>query len=173
MTITSPLTPAPTTEAAQDAYAIRAAAHSADPGVLRGLQRFQTYVTDLDVTVVMFAIERGARFKNNRVGGWVAPAGLTRLSPARLSNTIREMIRTGLVRHYRDRNGDHLIPALVHLRATTEAEYHGHMINVQHSACLFVGEDLGPMRSRLVDRLDLVDCLACEQVVSSGTVRGL
>lgn len=175
MTTTSPLTPAPIDEQAQDAYAIRASAHSAVPGVLRPSQRFVAYVTDLDVARVMLALERGARLRYSRVGTWVAPAGLAmvNMSPARLSNTVNEMIRTGLVRHYRDRNGDHLIPALVHLRATTESEYHGHVTSTQHSACLFTGEDLGPMRSRLVDRLDLVDCLSCEQAVSTGTVRGL
>jgi hypothetical protein len=168
MTTTRPLAPAPTASEAQDAFAIRASAHAADPGVLRAAQRFQSLVTDLDVARVMLALERGAKPTRNRADRWSVPAGtpLNGMTPGRLSNAIREMVRTGLVRHYRNKTGDHLIPAPVHFRDR-------HDDGSQTSACLFVGEDLGPMRARLVDRLDLVDCLACEWAVSTGTVRGL
>ena len=61
----------------------------------------------------------------------------------KLSTVIHEMVRTGLIRHHIVRGSDYLIPAPVHLRQTHEDA-------TQTSACLFVGEDLGPMRSRLV-----------------------
>jgi len=168
MIITHPLTPAVDLSEAEEAYAIRASAHSADPSVLRVAQRFQELVTDLDVARVILALERGANPVRNRADRWSMPSWnqLRGMSSGRLSNAVREMIRTGLVRHYRDHDGDHLIPAPVHFRMI-------HQDATQTSACLFVGEDLGPMRARLVDRLDLVDCLNCEAAISTGYVRGL
>lgn len=143
----------------------RAGAHAAAEAVLRAAQRLQHGVTDLDVARVMRAIELGHRPYRNRIGRWFMPSG----TPAqainfRMSHVINEMVRTGLLRHYVDREGDHFLPAPVHYRNPEDR-------NV--SACLFVGEDMGPMRARLVDRLDLVDCLACEQAVATGTPRGL
>jgi hypothetical protein len=148
-----------------EASVIRAGAHAAAEAVLRQAQRFHKDVTDLDVARVMRALELGHRPVRHQTGKWT----MTGETPAKglnykMSPIINEMIRTGLVRHYRDRNGDHLIPALVHYR---NPEHHG------LSACLFTGEDMGPMRSRLVDRLDLVDCLACEAVIATGIPRGL
>lgn len=154
------------TEAGQR-FATRAAAHAAHESVLRTAQRWtDRTVTDEGVARVFLALEYyGTKPYRNTQGRWYAPTG-TSLSGLgnNLSAVIREMIRTGLVRHWRDREGDHLIPAPVHLRALRSHNY---------SACLFVGEDMGPMRSRLVDDLDLVDCLACLDAVSTGTVRGL
>jgi hypothetical protein len=148
-----------------EASIARAGAHAAAEYVLRVAQRFQHGVTDLDVARVMRAIEVGHRPYMNMGHRWFMPSGF---APAgmgwKLSTIINEMIRTGLVRHYRDREGDHLIPAPVH--------YRNHE-NRGVSACLFVGEDMGPMRARLVDRLDLVDCLACEQAIATGQPRGL
>jgi hypothetical protein len=168
MTISSPLTPAPDPIEVQDTWAIRATAHAAEWTVLRAAQRFQRSVSDFDAARVMLSLEQGIRSHRNRAGRWLVPAGtpMSGLATFKLSTVISEMIRTGLVRHYIDEDGDHLLPAPVHLR-------HVHQDATQTSACLFVGEDLGPMRSRLVDRLDLVDCLACEAAVSTGTVRGL
>jgi len=83
-----------------------------------------------------------------------------------LSTVINEMIRTGLVRHYARKHGmetfDYLIPAPVHYRGLDG-----------QSSCLFTGENLGAMRSRLVDDLTLVDCLACEQAIARGYPGGL
>lgn len=162
-----------TTEAGQ-AAAVRAAAHSAPEDTLRIAQRWHDRsVIDERVARVFLALEYyRVRPYRNTAGRWFAPTGtiLTGLGP-NLSTVIGEMIRTGLVRHWRDCNGDHLIPAPVHLMDRTTSPLGG--VVVKHSACLFTGEDMGPMRSRLVERLDLVDCLACETAVSTGTVRGL
>lgn len=144
---------------------IRAGAHAAAPAVLRVAQRFQNGVTDLDVARVMRELELGRRPYMNRGGRWFMPSGTGPTGMGyKLSTIVNEMIRTGLVRHYRVHEGNHLIPAPVHARNRD---------NPRVSACLFVGEDLGPMRARLVDRLDLVDCLACEAAISTGTPRGL
>lgn len=124
--------------------------------VLRGPQRFQHGVTDLDVARVMYALESGARLYLSRLGRWCAPTG-SRLQNARTSPAVHEMIRTGLVRHWRDRNGDHLVPARIHLDAGDH-----------QSACHFIGEDMGPMRSRLTKEVTLVDCPDC---VSTAIVR--
>lgn len=150
-----------------EALSVRSSAHAAAPGLLRAAQRFQHGVTDLDVARVMAGLEEGTRLYRNRAGSWLAPDGtpLAARVGRPLSTTVGEMIRTGLVRHYRTREGDHLLPAPVHYLDRTDG--------LAHSACLFTGEDMGPMRSRLTERLDLVDCLACELVVSTGTVRGL
>lgn len=145
---------------------IRAGAHAAAPAVLRPAQRFQNGVDDLMVARVMRALEDGVvPYLRPVQGTWCAPAG-TPVSGLRnkLSNTIKEMIRTGLVRHFRDREGDHLIPAKVHARNRDDRNL---------SACLFTGEDMGPMRSRLADDLRLVDCLDCEAAIAQGQARGL
>lgn len=158
-----------TTQTHDESYAIRAAAHALAAPMLRPAQRWHDRVTDEQVAAVMYAIETGTVFYRNRVGRWLAPAGTRVYSRAigrDLSTVIGEMIRTGLVRHVADRQGlvtfDYLIPALVHLRGPEG-----------QSACLFTGEDLGPMRSRVVDQFTLVDCLGCEQVVALGHPRGL
>jgi hypothetical protein len=157
-----------------EASVIRAGAHAAAEAVLRQAQRFHKDVTDLDVARVMRALETGHRPIRNKTGRWF----MSGETPAKglnykMSGIINEMIRTGLVRHYRTGgpvsetdpgNRDHLIPALVHYRNPE---------NHNLSACLFTGEDLGPMRARLVDRMDLVDCLACEAVIATGIPRGL
>jgi hypothetical protein len=170
MTTSQPLHPILTTTEAGQRFATRAAAHAAHESVLRVAQRWtDRTVTDAGVARVFLALEYyGTKPYRNTAGRWYAPTGssLTGLG-SQLSAVIREMIRTGLVRHWRDREGDHLIPAPVHLRASLGGMYY------VHSACLFVGEDMGPMRSRLVDDLDLVDCLACLEAVSMGAVRGL
>ncbi|MET0415988.1 MAG: hypothetical protein ABW022_08210 [Actinoplanes sp.] len=112
---------------------------------LRSAQRFHGGVTDLDAARVMRAIEAGTVLYQNRLGRWCAPAG-SPLPNGRTSSTVHEMIRTGLLRHFRD----HLIPAPVHLDSGDHV-----------STCLFVGEDLGPMRARLTKDVDLVDCQNC------------
>lgn len=150
---------------ADEAYAIRSAAHAAPPAELRTAQRFQFNVTDLDVARFMRSIELGYQPYRNRGNRWFMPvsAPIHGLN-YKTSFVVGEMIRTGLLRHYRNAAGDHLIPAPVHMR---------NLADPLVSACLFVGEDMGPMRARLVDRLDLVDCLACCDAIATGTPRGL
>ena len=150
-----------------EAMTIRAGAHAMPAESLRAAQRFQNGVTDLGVARVLLGLERGIRPYRNTRGRWYAPTGspMSGMSGHLLSSAIIEMIRTGLVRHYRNREGDHLLPAPVH--------YLDHTDGRAHSACLFVGEDMGPMRAQLVDRLDLVDCLACESAIATGSPRKL
>lgn len=167
MTTSVPLDPTLTTDEVGDRAAIRAGCHSAPSERLRIAQRWQYGVNDLMAARVMLALEHyHVRPYRNRVGRWYAPSG-SPLASLNLGNVIAEMTRTGLIRHWRDRNGEHLIPAPVHFlaRSTQSTGF----ITV-HSACLFVGEDMGPMRSRLVDRLDLVDCLACESAIATGGI---
>jgi hypothetical protein len=154
------------TDLGTEAFEIVAAAHAAAPAVLRAAQRWQDHVKDEDVALAMYAIERGTRLYRNRAGRWIPPVGspLGRGGHAHVNRVINEMIRTGLLRHvikHEPEAVDYLVPALVHYRLDGM------------SACLFSGEDLGPMRSRLVDRLDLVDCLQCVDMVAHGAVRGL
>lgn len=133
----------------------RAGTHAQPQDTLRPAQRFQHGVTELDVARVMHELERGVRLHRSRLGRWAAPAG-SRLGN-KASPAVQEMIRTGLVRHLIDREGDHLIPARVHLD-----------LGDRQSACRFVGEDLGPMRARLTKDLGLFDCPACEDAVLHG-----
>jgi hypothetical protein len=134
----------------------RAGTHAQPADHLRPPQRFQDGVTELDVARVMHELERGVRLHRSRMGRWAAPLG-SRLG-SKASPAVQEMIRTGLVRHWIDRDGDHLIPAPVHLD-----------LGDRQSACHFIGEDLGPMRARLTKDLDLVDCPACERALLEGS----
>lgn len=152
-----------------DVFQTRAAAHAAAPLALRRAQRFMDGVNDYHVAAVMYAIENGLRLYRNSLGRWRAPTGspLAGQGWVHLSTVVHEMIRTGLLRHVTirtdvDASEDRLVPALVHLRDED-----------RQSACKFIGEDIGPMRSRLVDHLSLVDCLECEHVVATGTLRQL
>lgn len=133
----------------------RSSAHVFPREALRGAQRLQHGVTELDVARVMHELERGVTLYLNRMGRWSAPTG-SRLGN-KVSPAVHEMIRTGLVRHWKDREGDYLIPAKVHLD-----------LGDRQSACHFIGEDLGPMRARLSCDLDLVDCRHCEDAVANG-----
>lgn len=146
-------------QAREAAYITRAASHST--AVPRAAQRWQHAVTDLDVAAVMYAIEAmNVDLVINKVGHWV---GWQSGRGIRLHWVVSEMIRTGLLRHVIERqNTHHLVPALVHLKD-----------DARGSACRFTGEDMGPMRSRLVTDLALVDCLHCLEVVATGHPRGL
>jgi len=141
-----------TLDEADQRWADRAVAHVGDEFVLRRAQRFAGYVSELATARVMLAIERGTVIKKTATG-WKAPAGSP--LPKNLGTIVNEMIRTGLLRNYRDPRTDKhtLIPAKTHLDD-----------GYRTSLCLFAGEDLGPMRARLVKDLDLVDCLECEAV---------
>jgi hypothetical protein len=141
-----------------DALIERSSAHVFPREALRPAQRLQNGVTELDVARVMHELEKGVRLHMSRMGRWAGPRG-SRLG-SKCSPAVQEMIRTGLVRHYRDREGDHLIPAKVHLD-----------LGNHESACHFAGEGMGPMRARLSEQLELVDCLACCDAVAYGGAR--
>jgi hypothetical protein len=142
-----------------EAFSTRAAAHAT--AAPKASQRWLAGVTDESVAVVLYAIEADhVEFYRDRTGRWHQPQG-ARYRSSMLSPTINEMIRTGLLRHVIERDVDYLVPALVHLFD------HG------QSACRFTGEDMGPMRARLVTDLALVDCLECEAAVARGGPRGL
>lgn len=115
----------------------------------RSAQRWLVGVSDLDTTIVMFAVEAGWTFTRT-TAAWRCSVGLPMTAPA-VTAAVGELTRTGLLRDYRSpASGERvLLPAPVHLAA-------GGL-----SACLFVGEDLGPMRARLTEDLGLVDCSAC------------
>lgn len=124
---------------------LRAGTVAAPESTLRAAQRFQSGVTDLDAARVMRGVEMGVRLRLTGAGRWVGPTG-SPLSGPRTSPTVHEMIRTGLLRDWRGT----LIPASVHLVSRDGV-----------SVCLFVGEDMGPMRARLTGDIDLVDCQHC------------
>ena len=141
-------------------FLTRAAAHTlAEP---RAAQRWMFPIKDEDVAALLYGLEadeiQAYRIKSGR---WVLPLGARLATRRDPSTIINEAIRTGLVRHLIEWNVDYLIPALVHYRDGGQ------------SACRFTGEDLGPMRARLVDDLSLVDCLECEAVIARGHPRGL
>ena len=138
---------------------IRAGAHSQNRDRLRMEQQFRIPVTNLAAARVMYSLETGVRLYLTQNGRWFAPDSdpMNRIG-FHLTDVVQEMIRTGLLRHWRDRNGHHLVAAKVHLLGPDKV-----------SACHFVGEDLGAMRSRLVTEPTLVDCLDCVPAA----VRGL
>jgi hypothetical protein len=140
---------------------IRAAAHVRPWNELRHAQRFATGVTEECVARVMLLLERGARPYLSAYGRWNCSGGPIP-APKNLTNVIGEMIRTGLVRHWRDREGDHLLPAPVHMRAEDGM-----------SRCRFAGEAMGPMRSRLVSDVRHADCRDCEAGIAIDVLRGL
>jgi hypothetical protein len=162
----------------QQAFEMRAASHSAAETTLRAAQRWQHGVTDVEVTLVMYALEGGTRPYRNQAGRWLAPigspiGGRTSGLKRNLSVVIGEMIRTGLVRHVRQQRASHLSPAPQDVLVPAHVHLKDGEPGAWRSACLFTGEDLGPMRARLVDDLSLVDCLACELTVATGHPRGL
>lgn len=136
----------------QEAIA-RAGMHAAPEGGLRPSQRFQGGVTDTHVAHVMYLVETGVEIHLNRARRWNGPRGLMLGSALTFSAAVTEMIRTGLLRFWADRSGDHLIPAPVHLIGDD-----------LRSACHFVGETMGPMRSRLTADRSLVDCRGCVEI---------
>ncbi len=141
----------------------RAAAHSTADR-LRSAQRWQSSVSDYEVAQVFLALEHGYVVRRG-AGRW-ATAYRLEMTTNRLQAAVDEMLRTALAREARTEHGWRLIPALVHYRVRPE-HYPA------HTACLYMGEGLGAMRVRLVDRLDLVDCLECEAAIARGGHRGL
>lgn len=133
---------------------VRASAHVRPSAGLRRAQRFVPGVSEENVARLLLTLERGVRLTCTRTGRWFDPNG--RPVEKNITATVAEAVRTGLVTYYRDRNGDHLIPARVHYDLDGL------------SACRFAGETLGAIRARLVDDLAFVDCLNCCDVVSTG-----
>lgn len=134
----------------------RSSTHVRLPSETRDEQRWLDGVTDLDVAVVMYAVETGACIRRMGNGRWTFPArsDYGRQLRVDLSVAVREMVRTGVLTHLIRRlpagEVHLLVPALVHLRASTGL-----------SACGVPGEGMGPKRVRLSDDLSLVDCLDC------------
>jgi hypothetical protein len=129
----------------------RAAAHCQPEDRLTPEARFRDGITDLDVTRVMLAIERGAVITQSVTGRWYAPSG-THVDQQSLSRVVNEMIRTGLAVHHLS---GVLIPTLVHMDSWDEG------MQWRVSACGVAGEGMGPKRVRLHASPGLVDCLAC------------
>jgi hypothetical protein len=134
------------TPAAERSLIVRAAAHVRPHS--RSAQRFAPGVTNAHVADLLLFLEMGIRFYRARTGRWFTTDCIA--LDANVSSAVDEAIRTGLVRHWEDRNGHHLAPARVHLEGSDG-----------RSACHFAGEDMGPMRARLVSEPEYVDCLEC------------
>lgn len=134
------------TAAAERSLIVRAAAHVRPYS--RRSQRFVSGVTNGQVADLILFLEMGIRFYRTRTGRWFTPDRLA--LDANITATVAEAVRTGLVVSWQDRNGQHLKPAPVHLTGEDGK-----------SACHFAGEDMGPMRARLVCEPEYVDCLEC------------
>lgn len=130
----------------------RAGAHAADPELLPEEARFQGSVTDLDVARLLLALDRGAAvWPHER--GWRTEQR-TALMFGRLSATVRECLRLGLVHTMREQTGpssfrEFLVPAITHLR---------HRADHRAPAC---PAPRSIKRYRLVDDRVLVDCQTC------------
>lgn len=134
---------------------VRAGAHAADPESLPFEARLRDGITDLDMARLLRALECGTQVVyNGRT--WRAPIGSPLGSNQRLTGTVSEGIRLGLVRHAIVRTGPHTqlqvaAPAPVHLRSATD---------VNRPAC---PQPVSFKRYRLMnaDSLEYVDCLTC------------
>lgn len=144
----------------EDAALARAAAHARERCDLRAMQRPPIGVTDEGIGWLFLGLEAGETVYRNRAGRWSAFKG-SMLAVKNIGAVVDEAVRTGLVRHWRDQQGDHLTPAPVHGRGPDG-----------QSVCHFVGEDMGPMRSRLVSEVEYIDCPRCLDSLKS-SVRGL
>lgn len=151
-----------------EAFLIRAAAHSRGTTTLPTAKRWRNGVSDLDVTCTFLAMEgMGVRFTQSATGRWLPPTGQAGgvLAGVDTSVTIREMIRTGLVRTVGPAGmGQTVIPSKVHYRNIEDRSM---------TACLDPVEGMREGRVRTVDDLALVDCLECEAAVAAGGPRGL
>lgn len=150
----------------KDSFLVRAAAHSRAPVNLPHSARFRN-VTDEQVAGVFYLMEaEGQTFTYTRYDRWVADTSpVSRvLRKMDVDVVIREMIRTGLLRAWIDRDGQHLIPARVHFRDLNQSHL---------TACRDSVEGMRSGRVRTVSDLTLVDCLECEAAVVRGGPRGL
>lgn len=139
-----------TTQADHDA-ALRATAHAADPATLPEAARWSGWgVNDTEVARVMLALERGTPITRTGNGRWYAPAG-SPLNGRSISTVVNEMIRVGLLANV-PRTA--LIPARTHQKAWSAD--HG-----PRALCNVPQEGSGPIRTRLVAYVGLVDCPDC------------
>lgn len=152
----------------KDAFLVRASAHARNDLALRPVQRWRNGVDDLGVAALLLAMEAlGVRFSHTPTGQWIPQKGKAGgiLHGVDTTATMREMIRTGLVRVVQMAGQDWaVIPARVHLRSPEYADL---------TACLSAVEGMREGRVRTVDDLALVDCLECEAAIAAGGPRGL
>lgn len=152
----------------QERFLTRAAAHSRAEMSIRRFARWRDGVTDVQVAAVFYAMESlGVPFVRSLGGKWIPPQGMAGgiLRDVMTTVTIKEMIRTGLARAWRDEDGTiRLLPSRVHLASV-------HDRNV--TACHDPIEGMKEGRVRTVDDLTLVDCLECEASVARGGPHGL
>lgn len=156
-----------------ESFLIRAAAHARHAGGLTRDKRFRNGITDEDVSAVFLAMEAfEMRFTLVPTGRWVPSGGTTIdsmhginvLRGIGVTETIREMVRTGLANTVPRYGVTRARPARVHLR-----DPENRSLTICHDPL----ESLPQGRVRIVDDLALVDCLECELVVATGIVRGL
>lgn len=138
----------------------RAGAHALRPDQLAEDNRFQGGVTDLDMARVLEALERGGsdQFRRNEHGRWYALPGVP--VQYRVSATIQEGIRTGLITHTVQRPRGQawihrLVPAPVHL-----GEWN-HETAAWEPACGLAGFNKGPKRTRVHRDPQITDCPRC------------
>lgn len=140
-------------------FMARAAAHSRTVSDLARPQRWRNGVTDTDVAAVFYAMEaEGVRLSITATGRWLPPQGRAGgvLRGVDTSATVREMVRTGLLRHWLVEGVSQLAPARVHLEDAKAPHL---------SACRTPVESMPGGRIRLVGELVLVDCLECERAM--------
>jgi hypothetical protein len=149
-----------------ETFLTRATAHAQSYFCLTTVQRWRNGVTDEAVAGVLYAIEaEGVTFSLTGTGSWRTRAFSEVLKGVDTSLAMREMIRTGLIRTWADRDGKtHLIPARVHLRDPGVRS---------ESACRAPVTGMPGGRVRIVTDLALVDCLECEDAVARGGPRKL
>jgi len=151
----------------QESFLIRAAAHARHAASLSRDKRFRNGITDDDVASVFLAMEAlDVRLSLSPTGRWVPPVGKAGnvLRGVNITETVREMARTGLVTILPRYGVVRARPARVHFRDPED----GYL-----TLCHDPVEGLSQGRVRTVNDLTLVDCLECELAVATGTIRGL
>lgn len=149
----------------------RAGSFAAADAVLNADAQMRGGVTDLDMARLLLALDSGAEIvMGKRTDTWVAPAG----SPLKgfdgqfgrrsLSKVVNEAIRLGLAHVAVDRETPALVrtylaPALTHARSR---------FNRVMPACQHPTTTIKRYRLMDRDRLALVDCQACVDIVSHG-----
>lgn len=131
----------------------RSAAHVVPEGALTGLQRLQGGVSDLNIALLLRALESDVLVYQGGRYGWKCDGGLP-LAQRPLGRTVSEAVRVGLVRAISEPTGPqvrkvYVVPAPVHLRTAPS-----------RPLCRW-SEPAGVTRYRLVDDRALADCAAC------------
>lgn len=133
----------------------RSVAHVFPDRRLLDVQRFTDEVTDLDMARVYRAMETGTEIYQGGKSGWTCDENAP-VARAQLARTVREGIRTGLLRAVSVPVGPqmrkvYVVPAPVHLMAAQS--------EVRPSCDPWV--TLGVLRYRLLTDRKLVDCQNC------------